>query len=881
MKKSVGAWLSSFGFAVGLCGAAVADAVSNPLMEVAADETLAFNYSTNNCKAVIHGTVNFVHASTATRPTWLVRHDDFTNNATRIDLAPDVGDVGKLNVKFGIVGGNGGVGYSNVAKCSFYVGANGGGDQACLSLGEYGEAAMYFTRFELCANATTSAEVFDALQLTAHGAYFRSTEMVNSNTKPLRITFSNSTGNSPRPRIGGFWDSSYFKMPNEGGDIILRGSGATSPIYFYSQQTKYNLFSGTPKGFLRTTGPCDVWFELESYDHTKHTSIITINATNLVWGHTGNFCVRGYGGVKTSYDNVLPFGSTTGVVRVEGGVTLTKLRSFLDLNGTTQSVNGVELVNGGILTNSANRVATVIMGRDNVDGALSGTFDAPRITYRKEGSGTLTLGGGSIPALAVDGGTLVVAGAMHVGTLALTNVTVSCRVGGELTYDTLLKGDGVAQSIVSAETNVVVQLVGTLGDATIDKTGAGFLTCQTLADAQGAPLNVRAGVLRFGGVSCTNRWWRFIVKKAMKPSKTFTSTDMPSFAQPIHLMLGSIGLFSPEGLECVKGSMSSAANGTAAPDLAEGYIASEKPVFQPWSTTVFRTLCGNDKASDPILGGGTALSAYGFVTLNAPPGISNYYDYAANDGTDKPATGKRGSQIATWPNAILYTNGVLNANDSATWETLTWRLKDSWAGNVPTSYSLRRAVNSDDKSYPHATDWELQSSPDGITWETMDERTNQTFTTSSSATCKLSAQFNYTYNAHIPYLFSAKRATWRFDTFGPVRVAAGATLNLDEIPDANIAFNGLTVDMAAGAGTITKFIPAATGTLTLENVTEAQLKRRFDLPLTFGSVSGTGALANWTVIVNGTPLPNARVYYDAERQRLRFNPNNGMMVIVR
>ena len=100
-------------------------------------------------------------------------------------------------------------------------------------------------------------------------------------------------------------------------------------------------------------------------------------------------------------------------------------------------------------------------------------------------------------------------------------------------------------------------------------------------------------------------------------------------------------------------------------------------------------------------------------------------------------------------------------------ETVTWRAKASW-GRAPASYAIQRIVNRSEKTtFPHPKDWILESSPDGIVWEKMDERTGQTFTTLNEPPY-LSEQFNYTYNAHVPYLFSAKNAAWTFTTFGTV-----------------------------------------------------------------------------------------------------------------
>ena len=90
-----------------------------------------------------------------------------------------------------------------------------------------------------------------------------------------------------------------------------------------------------------------------------------------------------------------------------------------------------------------------------------------------------------------------------------------------------------------------------------------------------------------------------------------------------------------------------------------------------------------------------------------------------------------------------------------------------------------------------------------------------------------------------------------------MEVADGAVLDLSEIPMTNIAFNALAVD-CAGAGTITRFRPAATGTL---YVTSSAATRREDgrlvstvvLPLTLGETDDMSRLADWNVVVDGRP----------------------------
>lgn len=180
------------------------------------------------------------------------------------------------------------------------------------------------------------------------------------------------------------------------------------------------------------------------------------------------------------------------------------------------------------------------------------------------------------------------------------------------------------------------------------------------------------------------------------------------------------------------------------------------------------------------------------------------------------------------------------------------------------SYNLRRFVNNNESNRAHPTDWELWSSADGATWVKMDERSGQTFDGSSSR-AMMSPQYAYTYNHHVPYLFNALNVSWRFDTFGTISVAAGAVLDLDSIPDANIAINALSVDLTAGAGTITKFVPAENETIyqthprVCDYAPNGELNSKIVLPLTIGTVLSPEKLKSWQVVVDGTPITNGEL----------------------
>ena len=90
------------------------------------------------------------------------------------------------------------------------------------------------------------------------------------------------------------------------------------------------------------------------------------------------------------------------------------------------------------------------------------------------------------------------------------------------------------------------------------------------------------------------------------------------------------------------------------------------------------------------------------------------------------------------------------------------------------------------------------------------------------------------------------------------------TLNLSAIADADLSIGGLTVDTAYYYGkipTITKFRPAANGTLYLTNVSGA-LGAAYTVPINLTTVVDAANFGSWGVRVNGAPLKGAAVAYE-------------------
>lgn len=186
----------------------------------------------------------------------------------------------------------------------------------------------------------------------------------------------------------------------------------------------------------------------------------------------------------------------------------------------------------------------------------------------------------------------------------------------------------------------------------------------------------------------------------------------------------------------------------------------------------------------------------------------------------------------------MFSNDRPDPDVPSSWETITLRLNDS-ANKTVGGYLLAVAANVNGGTC-HLVSWTVEASADGVTWEKLDDRTD--FDPEGT-------KRGYWYNGGNLFLFNQKSAGWTFRPEGTVTVAKDAVLDLDEIPDANVSIARLEADVAAGAGAITKFAPAANGEIRLVNATD-ELGRWTELH-NVGSVVGEANLKGWTVYVNG------------------------------
>ncbi len=744
-----------------------------------------------------------------------------------------------------------------------YIGKNGGKGKLSIS-GTVGGP----TRLYVYDTAEPDDDGFVNFLSIADGGKVRIGEWyIYATSHPARIRLKGSSGFYSRT----FYTQWFRMQPNN--RLYLHGDDGAAITFSHdtydSNAKDHELVTDQATSLLVTTGACDVVFADSDAHVGRRKMSLKYRASQYDWAHSGDTIVHGALTLCAEVPDVLPHGPRTGRIRLRSP---NNKQPTLDLCGTTQTVNGVvgEATSSMVTNSSETAYGVVRLGTRNEDTEFSPGKVSERVRVFKDGTGTLTLSGSKMPHLDVKDGELLVTNAVSVaafsvsgavvrlsadtdfkcGTFAATNTTFILN-GGVFEYANAAFGDG--NTVIysgTGQTNTFLRATDASGIPII-KEGTGYVTCEAPVDAHGRSVRVKGGTLRFGGSPCANKFWRFIAKES-KGTQTF---DMPDGSRiSVTLAIGTIGLFSSHGLDICGNMGSVATTGSAISGLVADRVVSAKPPFL-WNNTKFTSIYGEGK-TNPIANGAAYQSLH-YAFHNATGASRNTYDTA---------------NIDSWWGGALYTNQTLVANDPSTWETIGWRV--AAGAEAACSYNLAVGTNlGTDKM--QVKSWELQSSPDGVTWETMDERADQSSPNNP---------YLFKYNNHIPYLFSAKSNEWHFATFGTIRVDAGAVLDLAEIPHANIAVNALAVDLTAGAGTIRRFVPAAAGTVDLLNPPPAvlsggKLKTRITLPITLTDVAGESNLESWQVNVNGVPSRASHLVW--RDGNIVVETVNGTVIVVR
>ena len=715
----------------------------------------------------------------------------------------------------------------NNKPCHVYIGENGGKGHIVI---DRGMAEMNYVA--VCPNAEADASgSIDFLTLnggTAKGAFYV------TNATPARVIFAGGTLKSTKH------DTTPRELFNIGPNSRVVLHAANSDMMVDGNQGSYRntILLATGDGVLETSGTGNLIF-------SSATVHFTADEDHVAWGHNGDTLLNNNANAILDVDQGLPHGEDTSIFRFKSSDQSSQ--KYLDLNGHASAVNGLvfdanSLANAkNFITNTSEMAEGVLQfGAHDEDSTLTASVFGGDCAVEKLGSGTLTITKGVMPKLRVLGGTVRVTGAGVVAsdivvsnallvvdgvTLSATNVVgvdcgrISLVNGGRLSDGCPVRRCLLTSDYPSKWTRFNIMDYGFAdpfpSGTTVDivKTGTDtftyFQSAPTIAD-----VDVREGRLRFGGEADGNGYpfWRMTIKK----SGGSISRTAAGVTTNIYAGLGRWWVVTPDlaGTDATSGAAgpsllhwgSAVDAGTAPADLAEGKWTTGKAWIVASGANSYAA--GANWQGPAILG---------------RPFYNNSYEYYYS---------------------TLFANAAPDPAGASTWETIAFRLSSANSAKTKGGYLMSKPGNADGCA---PTAWTVEASPNGTDWTTMDTRENVDLSDASGRWM----------NGGRLFLFNANAASWAFAPTGMVKVASGATLDLTEIPDANVSFRGLEIDMTAGAGTITHFAPAANGTLRIVNADPAivdangKLSGRIALPLTVSSVGNLTNLATWTVEVDG------------------------------
>lgn len=722
-------------------------------------------------------------------------------------------------------------------------------------------------------------EICNGREAAGHWHITSAYKILNQRTDnlPVRIRFCGLGGVLHAGMSARFADS-LFVNPVAGARTVLEGDGAD--IVFECTQWQANSPKWTSilravdagkieSGVLRTQGDCDLVFfnthESAAGDLEYGFSLdAQIAPERLEWAHTGATVVSNAVCLRVASDYLLPHGTQTG--RIEFRASNWKGYPSIDLRGTTQKVNGIwsavptcyETAHLGahnsMVTNTSDTAATLIVGADGLDGDLCVGHIGGGVTVLKAGTGTVEVSRVlDMEDVEVVGGTLkylsdtrVGAITVSAGVLVVSNCLLTCEsiavTGAEVLVDggklvcgsanTAAGGSircvngGTVVGAESADVRVELQNGGCNldrdlaagGNVSLVKNGAN--ETKLFRGGAFAAVDVAAGTLRVGGEMVADRFWRF----------TFTETaaaailawwnggsDKTVLSRTVSFALNRIHLLTADGQIANTG-------------VITGTIGIEPKDLPVGRATMNRQFAEVGGVSNGAGGRYDSLKHLSFGLSE-----SSYIGVALAD--EKPVT--------TESPAVL-----------------TFHLNDN--NLAPCGYLFANAVNSGTAGAP--VDWTVDSSTDGVTWTPRDSRADHPLD-------RTAGPETYWENG-VPFLFTSAEGTWSFSS-SRASVASGATLDLSNVPAANVAISGLEVD-CTGAGEIAGGVFAANGTLYLKNA--PQFDRKLELPITLTDPVGTENLASWTVCVDDAPLKDCRVVW--RNGKLVAKYNQGLIVVI-
>lgn len=669
--------------------------------------------------------------------------------------------------------------------------------------------------------------------------------ITSSNALPVRITF---TGNQ---RVGmGKWEQTFFCSADASNTFVLESVDGNPIAFGKCQWWPFHL--SNMDGTVSTAG--DGPFVLDKMDgnDTSRANLTRLLLDHTIgWSHKGDF-ISSNVVVYCSKNYVLPYGAQTGKIVLESrqydyneAKSLGKLPYFgmIDLQGTTQAINGLDTCERGLVTNSSSKTAVLQVGTGDLDCLLRGRVEG-NLVVEKLGSGRLTLDSCVLPALTFWGGTVGAAsgeGVAIAGILNLAPGTTYPVVAGETLS---VGGLGLALTPIEATSSYyngnggnfpkgVMQDSGLLNPATVQvaaggdltvnasaatllermkldcagafhKTGAGDYVVRTAADCPqvfSGLLHAAEGNLSFSGMGITNEWWRLTVKKM--PALTLDKAAIEEF-----------GLFDKDGNRVNTGI------GLGPTDLEDLSTLENGKVTYP-SDWKFR---------DGVTGNYTVRSMFN----------GTWYYWLELVGTVS----------GTVPSALVFTLRLAKGKNPVH----SYAFADRWGGEIPSS-------------------WVLETSPDGKVWTTVDEKNSFYSTLYETAYWwRGDKRWGSLFGLPLTFSYANEPAEHVSIAGATLRADAGATV---DVRGTSGVIAGIEVDWEKKGGTLrgvqlpdvgTLNIVNAPGKTGLCNVALADLENVQDCEL-----------SGWTLTVNGSPSLSRIVVRDGHLHLER----RGMTVIVR
>ena len=693
-------------------------------------------------------------------------------------------------------------------------------------------------------NAEASGGAMDIARLLPNGTVsFRRVRNVNPNVA-ARILFQG----------GVHWvqnkGGTRFTVSNNAKIILESVDG--NPIDMRALASNYKLFEGA--GTLETRGDGDfvMWHNAAAPNWT--ITLSHDDGGEIIWNHKGRTIFSGRGCWLIGSDNILPYGAHNGPVVLYNDTNPTD-PTTIDLNGKTVTVNGL-LKDGSnayagknSIANSSETVATLrlnVASDTNLNEVLTANFAPDAVTsinVQKIGAGVLTLNSGSLPAVhsfEVAEGMLVAKNTSRGGNLVAkkgsTLVLKHPYINSNMMDDGFCPAsfavdasDGKAvlsnvwqramtvrsgtASIENGSINITpaemswrpaASVIGAVDvEGGILDVVRGRLVSTNISIASGASLRIRGGAgmtnkVEFYTSALSDRYYRFIFKES-KNKKSFGLNHL-------YLRMGNGGR-----------------------------------TFSVTSSTASPTYSLNETATS------VSELAEGEYMYSCPNGIVYTEDTRSSGNCVYSRSGL--SDRYDWGGVMINENKGLSLADSNTWVTLTIRLR------ADTVFPLLGYHLTTDWFVDKLCAWEVQSSSDGTTWRTVDERRKADIYMYNSAGAQYTDWDGYNmFNGEEGFQWRCLADDNVFDCDGTVQVDEGGVLDLSCVPDENISIKSLTVDAASGGGSIVKFRPAANGTLNLVGIGE-ELPHRYIVPVALPDAVDTSCFATWRVVINGKPSP--------------------------